>query len=92
MSIKAFFALIFAFLTKKKVLKWAYNPHKTQEKVFKKLILKLLIRKSRKYSDGKNLNSVTLSLKDGFALDPITVTLREIKRYKIKKFNLIEFI
>ena len=40
MSIKSVFAIPFAKQAIKKVNKWANNPHKTQEKVFKKLISK----------------------------------------------------
>ena len=40
MSIKSVFAIPFAKIATKRVLKWANNPHKTQDKVFKKLILK----------------------------------------------------
>ena len=40
MSIKSVFAIPFAKQVKKRVYKWAYQPHKTQEKVFKKLISK----------------------------------------------------
>ena len=40
MSIKSVFAIPFAKQVTKRVFKWANNPHKTQEKVFKKLILK----------------------------------------------------
>ena len=40
MSIKAKLALPFARLVVKNIQKWANNPHKTQEKVFKKLIAK----------------------------------------------------
>ena len=38
MSIKSVLAIPFAKLAVKKVYKWAYQPHKTQEKVFKTLI------------------------------------------------------
>ncbi len=38
MSIKSFFAIPFAKQATKQVYKWAKKPHKTQEKVFKKLI------------------------------------------------------
>jgi hypothetical protein len=38
MSIKSFFAIPFAKLIRKRVYKWAFQPHKTQDKVFKKLI------------------------------------------------------
>ncbi|MFK8059464.1 MAG: GH3 auxin-responsive promoter family protein [Polaribacter sp.] len=40
MSIKSLFAIPFAKIATKKVFKWANNPHKTQEKVFKNLISK----------------------------------------------------
>ena len=40
MSIKSVFAIPFAKIATKRVLKWANNPHKTQDKVFKKLISK----------------------------------------------------
>jgi phenylacetate-coenzyme A ligase PaaK-like adenylate-forming protein len=40
MSIKSIFAIPFAKVATKKVLKWANNPHKTQNKVFKNLISK----------------------------------------------------
>ena len=40
MSIKSVFAIPFAKQVKKRVYKWAFQPHKTQEKVFKKLISK----------------------------------------------------
>ncbi|MBL4605605.1 MAG: GH3 auxin-responsive promoter family protein, partial [Flavobacteriaceae bacterium] len=38
MSIKSVFAIPFAKQVRKRVYKWALQPHKTQEKVFKKLI------------------------------------------------------
>ncbi len=40
MSIKSVFAIPFAKIATKRVFKWANNPHKTQDKVFKKLIAK----------------------------------------------------
>jgi len=40
MSVKSVFAVPFAKQVKKRVYKWAYQPHRTQEKVFKKLISK----------------------------------------------------
>ena len=40
MSIKSVFAIPFAKIATKRVLLWANNPHKTQDKVFKKLISK----------------------------------------------------
>lgn len=38
MSVKSVFAIPFANQVRKRVYKWAFQPHKTQEKVFKKLI------------------------------------------------------
>ena len=40
MSVKSIFAIPFAKIATKRVLKWANNPLKTQDKVFKKLISK----------------------------------------------------
>lgn len=40
MSVKTVFAIPFAKQVRKRVYKWAYQPHKTQEKVFKKLVAK----------------------------------------------------
>ncbi len=40
MSIKSFFAIPFAKIATKQVLRWAKKPHETQEKVFKNLIAK----------------------------------------------------
>ena len=40
MSIKSVFAIPFAKQVRKRVYTWAHQPHKTQEKVFKKLISK----------------------------------------------------
>ena len=40
MSIKSVFAIPFAKQVRKRVYKWALQPHRTQEKVFKKLISK----------------------------------------------------
>ena len=40
MSVKSVFAIPFAKQVKKRVYKWANQPHRTQEKVFKKLISK----------------------------------------------------
>ena len=56
MSIKSFFAIPFAKIATKKVYKWANKPHKTQEKVFKNLILK-----GSKTAFGKdhNFNNIT---------------------------------
>mgnify|MGYP006945904372 CR=1 FL=1 len=38
MSIKSMLAIPFAKQVRKQVYKWANNPHKTQERVFEKLI------------------------------------------------------
>jgi phenylacetate-coenzyme A ligase PaaK-like adenylate-forming protein len=51
MSIKSFFAIPFAKIATRKVYKWANNPHKTQEKVFKNLLTK-----GRKTAFGKDHN------------------------------------
>ncbi|MEQ6125010.1 GH3 auxin-responsive promoter family protein [Pseudotenacibaculum sp. MALMAid0570] len=40
MSVKTVFAIPFAKRVRKRVYKWAFQPHRTQEKVFKKLISK----------------------------------------------------
>ena len=40
MSVKSVFAVPFAKQVRRRVYKWAYQPHRTQEKVFKKLIAK----------------------------------------------------
>ncbi|MGJ8744326.1 GH3 auxin-responsive promoter family protein [Polaribacter sp.] len=49
MSIKSIFAIPFAKIATKRVLKWTRNPHKTQDKVFKNLIAK-----GRKTAFGKD--------------------------------------
>lgn len=51
MSLKSTLAIPFAKLTKKKVYKWAFAPHKTQQKVLKKLIYK-----AKKTAFGKDHN------------------------------------
>jgi len=61
MSIKSFFAIPFAKIATKKVNKWANNPHKTQEKVFKNLIAK-----GSKTAFGKDHNFSTISNYDDF--------------------------
>ena len=40
MSVKSVFAVPFAKQVRRRVYKWAYQPHRTQEKVFKKIIAK----------------------------------------------------
>lgn len=51
MSFKSLLAFPYAWMTRKKVHKWAYTPHKTQEKVFK-----MLLKKARKTAFGKEHN------------------------------------
>ena len=51
MSLKSFLAIPFAKQTKKKVYKWAFSPHKTQQEVLKKLI-----EKAKKTAFGKDHN------------------------------------
>ena len=57
MSIKSFFAIPFAKIATKQVLKWAKNPHKTQQKVFNDLISKGQKTAFGKDHDFKNINS-----------------------------------
>jgi phenylacetate-coenzyme A ligase PaaK-like adenylate-forming protein len=57
MSIKSFFAIPFAKIATKQVLKWAKNPHKTQQKVFNNLISKGQKTAYGKDHDFKNINS-----------------------------------
>ncbi len=57
MSIKAVFAIPFAKQVVKRVSKWANNPHKTQDKVFKKLITSAKNTAFGKDHDFKNITS-----------------------------------
>jgi phenylacetate-coenzyme A ligase PaaK-like adenylate-forming protein len=61
MSIKSFFAIPFAKIATKKVFKWANNPHKTQEKVFKNLI-----SKAKNTAFGKDHNFKNIITYDDF--------------------------
>lgn len=66
MSIKSFFAIPFAKYATKKVLKWASNPHKTQEKVFKNLIAKgskTVFGKDHNFNEIKNYNDFKKQVK-----------------------------
>jgi phenylacetate-coenzyme A ligase PaaK-like adenylate-forming protein len=59
MSIKSVFAIPFAKQGRKRIYKWANNPHQTQEKVFQKLILKAkntAFGKDHDFSSIKNYN------------------------------------
>ena len=55
MSIKSVFAIPFAKIATKRVFKWANNPHKTQDKVFKNLISKAKNTAFGKDHDFKNI-------------------------------------
>jgi phenylacetate-coenzyme A ligase PaaK-like adenylate-forming protein len=55
MSIKSVFAIPFAKIATKRVIKWANNPHKTQDKVFKNLISKAKNTAFGKDHDFKNI-------------------------------------
>jgi phenylacetate-coenzyme A ligase PaaK-like adenylate-forming protein len=57
MSLKSIFAIPFAKQAIKKVYKWSNNPHKTQEKVFKKLIKTAAHTAFGKDHDFKNIKS-----------------------------------
>jgi len=57
MSLKSFFAIPFAKQAIKQVYKWANNPHKTQDKVFKDLISKAKNTAFGKDHDFKNISS-----------------------------------
>jgi hypothetical protein len=55
MSIKSVFAIPFAKIATKRVFKWANNPHKTQDKVFKNLMSKAKNTAFGKDHDFKNI-------------------------------------
>lgn len=57
MSIKSVFAIPFAKVATKRVFKWANNPHKTQDKVLKKMIAKAQNTAFGKDHDFKNISS-----------------------------------
>jgi len=57
MSLKSVFAIPFAKIATKRVFKWANNPHKTQEKVFKNLIKKAKNTAFGEDHDFKNIVS-----------------------------------
>ncbi|NCT09031.1 MAG: GH3 auxin-responsive promoter family protein [Flavobacteriia bacterium] len=57
MSIKSYLAIPFAKIIKKSVFKWANNPHKTQEKVFQKLIATAKNTSFGKDHDFKNIKT-----------------------------------
>jgi len=55
MSIKSFAAKIFASYIRKKIDKWASNPHETQDKVFQELIKKA---ENTKFGKEHNFNKI----------------------------------
>ena len=57
MSVKSVFAIPFAKQVARRVYKWANNPHKTQDRVFKKLISKAKNTAFGKDHDFKNITS-----------------------------------
>ncbi len=56
MSLKSTLAIPFAKKARKKVYKWAYNPHKTQQKIFKELIKKA---KNTAFGKDHNFDKIT---------------------------------
>ena len=55
MSIKSLLAIPFAKKAQKKVYKWAYKPHETQQKVLRKLIKKA---KNTAFGKDNNFNQI----------------------------------
>ena len=56
MCLKSTLAIPFAKKARKKVYKWAYNPHKTQQKIFKELIKKA---KNTAFGKDHNFDKIT---------------------------------
>ena len=56
MSIKSILAIPFAKKAQRKVYKWAFEPHKTQQKVFKELIKKA---KNTAFGRDHNFHKIT---------------------------------
>jgi len=56
MSLKSTLAISFAKKVRKKVYKWAYTPHKTQQKIFKELIKKA---KNTAFGKDHNFDKIT---------------------------------
>ena len=56
MSLKSTLAISLAKKARKKVYKWAYNPHKTQQKIFKELIKKA---KNTAFGKDHNFDKIT---------------------------------
>ena len=76
MSIKSFFAIPFAKIATRKVLKWAEKPHKTQEKVFKHLL-----SKKRKTAFGKDHNFNTITNYEDFKKEVSVTDYEGLKTY-----------
>jgi len=76
MSIKSFFAIPFAKIATRKVLKWAEKPHKTQEKVFKHLL-----SKGRKTAFGKDHNFDTITNYEDFKKEVSVTDYEGLKTY-----------
>ena len=76
MSIKSFFAIPFATIATKKVLRWAEKPHKTQEKVFKHLL-----SKGRKTAFGKDHNFDTITNYEDFKKEVVVTDYEGLKPY-----------
>jgi len=76
MSIKSFFAIPFAKFATKKVYKWAKEPHKTQEKVFKNLIAK-----GCKTAFGKDHNFDSIATYEDFKNQVKVTDYEGLKKY-----------
>ena len=76
MSLKSTFAIPFAKIATKKVYKWANNPHKTQEKVFKKLL-----SKGRKTAFGKDHNFDKISNYEDFKKQVKVTDYEGLRKY-----------
>jgi phenylacetate-coenzyme A ligase PaaK-like adenylate-forming protein len=76
MSLKSTFAIPFAKIATKNVYKWANNPHKTQEKVFKKLL-----SKGRKTAFGKDHNFDKISNYEDFKKQVKVTDYEGLRKY-----------
>jgi phenylacetate-coenzyme A ligase PaaK-like adenylate-forming protein len=76
MSLKSTFAIPFAKIATKNVYKWANNPHKTQERVFKKLL-----SKGRKTAFGKDHNFDKISNYEDFKKQVKVTDYEGLRKY-----------
>lgn len=76
MSIKSFAAKIFASHIRKKIDKWARNPHDTQQKVFNELI-----KKARDTKFGKDHDFSNIKTHDDFVQKVPVRDYEELKNY-----------